>query len=162
MLLPHIKFFKKTKGCLELVSLAHFLHGFWRKIFFLLYSITWPNLIGWLLLLRKILGSICIVIVCSTGCAVINFEINLIFLIKALFLYDQKSTQKFKNLENEKSFYNKINSIFHHFSKVFIEANKTTFLEDESPTLITLTAMSKGFNRLQLRIIDYRFLRRDI
>ena len=104
----------------------------------------------------------CIIIVCSTGCGVINFEINLIFLIKPLFLYDQKSTQKFKNLENEKSFYNKINSIFHHFSKVFTEANKTTFLEDESPTLITLTAMSKGFNRLQLRIIDYRFLRRDI
>ena len=76
--------------------------------------------------------------------AVINFEINLIFLIKPLFLYDQKSIQKFKNLENEKSFYNKINSIFHHFSKVFIEANKTTFLEDESPTLIALTAMSKG------------------
>ena len=104
----------------------------------------------------------CIVIVCSTGCGVINFEINLIFLIKPLFLYDQKSIQKFKNLENEKTFYNKINNIFRHFSKVFIEANKTTFLEDESPTLITLTAMSKGFNRLQLRIIDYRFLRRGI
>ena len=29
-------------------------------------------------------------------------------------------------------------------------------MEDESPTLITLIAMSKGFNRLQLRIIDYR------
>ena len=121
---------------------------FLKKNFFLLYSITWLNLIGWLLLLRKILDSMCIVIVCSTGCGVRNFEINLIFLIKPLFLYDQKSIQKFKNLENEKSFYNKINSIFHHFSKVFIEANKTAFLEDESPTLITLTAMSKGFNRL--------------
>ena len=33
-----------------------------------------------------------------------KFEINLIFLIKPLFLYHQKPRQKFKYLENEKSF----------------------------------------------------------
>ena len=42
------KMFKKTKRGLKLVSLPHFLHGFWRKIFVLLCSITWPNLIVWL------------------------------------------------------------------------------------------------------------------
>ena len=49
LLLPHIKlfFFKKKRG-LELVSLPHFLHDFQRKIFLLLYSITWPNFNVWL------------------------------------------------------------------------------------------------------------------
>ena len=49
----------------------------------------------------------CFAIICLPGCDVINFEINLIMLIK-LFLYmTKKSGQKFKYLENEKSFYNK-------------------------------------------------------
>ena len=33
-----------------------------------------------------------------------DFEINLIFLIDPFFLHDQKSKQKLKYLENEKSF----------------------------------------------------------
>ena len=54
--LPYTKLFKKTKKGLELVTLAHFLHDFWRKIFPLLYSIT--NQIS-------LFGcNICIVIVC--------------------------------------------------------------------------------------------------
>ena len=32
LVLPHINLFKKTKIGLELVSLPHFLHGFWKKI----------------------------------------------------------------------------------------------------------------------------------
>ena len=44
---------KKQRG-LELVFLPHFLHNFWRKIFLLLYSITWPNFNIWLPLLREI------------------------------------------------------------------------------------------------------------
>ena len=38
--LPHTKFFYKTKKGLVLVSLPHFLHVFLRKVFLLLYSIT--------------------------------------------------------------------------------------------------------------------------
>ena len=38
------------------------------------------------------------------SCDVINFGINLAFLIKPLFYMIKKSKQKFKNLENEKSF----------------------------------------------------------
>ena len=51
------KAFLKKKIGLEKVSLLHFLH-FWRKIFFLLYSITWPNFIVWLPLIGKILCNI--------------------------------------------------------------------------------------------------------
>ena len=57
LLLPHIKLFQKTKRGLELVSLPHFLHDFWRKIFLLLYFINWPSFIAWLILLREILGN---------------------------------------------------------------------------------------------------------
>ena len=56
--------FLKTKRGLELVFLLHFLHGFWRKLFLLLYSINWPNCIAWLSLLRETLGNMYIVIVC--------------------------------------------------------------------------------------------------
>ena len=56
-------FFKKKKG-VELVSLPHFLHNFWRKIFLWLYSINWPSFIAWLPLLCEILANIFIAIVC--------------------------------------------------------------------------------------------------
>ena len=52
------------KRGLELVSLSHFLHIFWGKIFRLLYSITWPYSNAWLLLFRDILGNMYIAIVC--------------------------------------------------------------------------------------------------
>ena len=39
------KAFLKTKRGMGLVFFPHFLHDFWRKIFFLLYSVIWPNLI---------------------------------------------------------------------------------------------------------------------
>ena len=44
-----------------------------------------------------------------------NFEINLIFLIKWFFDMTKKSWQKIKYLENEKSFQDKIKIIFNHF-----------------------------------------------
>ena len=62
----------------------------WRKIFILLYSINWPSFIVWLDLLRDILGNMFIAIVFQLACDVTNFAVNLIFLIKALFLHDQK------------------------------------------------------------------------
>ena len=63
MLFPDIKLFEKTKRGLELVYLPHFLHGFWIKIFHLLYSINWPNFIVGLFLFREILGNVYIIIV---------------------------------------------------------------------------------------------------
>ena len=48
----------------------------------------------WLSLLREILGNMCFAIVSEPGCEAINFEINLIFLIKLIFLHDQKIKTK--------------------------------------------------------------------
>ena len=42
----------------------------------------------------EILGNMCITIVCKPGCDVMNFEVNLIFLIKPFFPYDQKVMTK--------------------------------------------------------------------
>ena len=73
------------------------------------------------------------------GCDVLNFEIEVIFLIKPFFLHDQKVKPKFKYLENERSLKSKedeIKSILHDFKRAFIKANNNFFLEGESPTLI--------------------------
>ena len=56
------------------------------------------------LFLFEILGNMCIKIVCYPGCDVMDFETNLIFLIKPFFYITKKSWQKLKYLENEKSF----------------------------------------------------------
>ena len=84
MLSPHVKLFYKIKRGLELVSLPHFPHNFWRKIFVLLHYISWPNFIIWLPLLCEILGNMCIAIVCKPGCDVMNFEVSLILLNQTL------------------------------------------------------------------------------
>ena len=52
----------------------------------------------------EILVNMCIAIVCYPGCDVINYEMNLIFLIK-------KSRQKLKYLESEKSFKDEIKKV---------------------------------------------------
>ena len=116
LLSPHIKLFHKIKRGLEVVSLPHFLHKFWRKIFLLLNSINSSNFIVWLPLLCEILcvtcvcymcvicGYMCVTIVCKPCSKVMNFEVKLIFLIKPLFLHDQNVVTKLKYLEDEKSF----------------------------------------------------------
>ena len=75
--------------------------------------LNWPNFILWLLLLIEILGNMCITIACEPGCDVTKFEI--IFLIKPFCYMTKKSRQKFKYLENKKSFWGEIKSLFHHF-----------------------------------------------
>ena len=50
----------------------------------------------------------------------------------------KKSRQKFKYLENEKSFYDEIKNIFHHFEGLLLKQIIKFFLEGESPTLKTL------------------------
>ena len=49
---------------LGIVSLAYFVYDFSTKMFLTLYSIDWPNSIAWLPLLLKILGNMCIAIIC--------------------------------------------------------------------------------------------------
>ena len=57
--------------------------------------------------------NLCIAIVCFPGCDVINFEINFIFLNKPFSFLTKRSSQKFKYLENENSFYSETKSILH-------------------------------------------------
>ena len=68
---------------LRIVSQPYFVYDFSRKTF--LYFIDLPHFIDWLPLLVGILGNMYVAIVCLTGCDVISFEINLIFLIKPCF-----------------------------------------------------------------------------
>ena len=77
---------------LEIVSPPYFVHDFSRKIFLMLYSINWANFIVWLSLLLEIWDNMCIEIVSFPGCEVINFEINLIFLINPSFYMTKKSS----------------------------------------------------------------------
>ena len=48
-----------------------------------------------------------------------NFEINLILLIKPFFYMTKNSRQNFKYLEYKKSFQSEMKSIFHHFQRDF-------------------------------------------
>ena len=79
---------------LEIVSPAQFMYDFSTKKFLMLYSVNWPNLITWLPLLLEKLRNMCIAIVCYPGCDVMDFEINLIFLIETFFLHNQKVQTK--------------------------------------------------------------------
>ena len=89
-----LKFVFLEKG-LGIVSPTYFVYNFSRKIFFVLYSINWPNFIVWLLLLLEVLPC----------CEVILFEINFISLIKPFFYTTKKWIQKFEYLENHKKFF---------------------------------------------------------
>ena len=82
---------------LEVNSPPNFMYDFSRKMFLMFYSINWPNSIVWLPLLLDILGYMCIAIVFFSGCGVINFEINFIFLIKPIFILP-KSQDKNLNI----------------------------------------------------------------
>ena len=79
-----IKLFWKTKRGLGLVSLPHFRHDFWGKIFLRSYSFSWPNFIVLLPLLLGILGNICFAIICFPVYGIIDFESELSSLIGLL------------------------------------------------------------------------------
>ena len=92
MLSLHAKLSQKKEKGLELVFMPLFPHKCEEK-----YSFCYILLIDQISLsgcLSEILGNICIAIVCKSGCDVMNFEDNLIFLIKPFFLHDQKVATK--------------------------------------------------------------------
>ena len=88
------------------------MNDFSRKMFLMLHSINWTNFIVWLPLLLEILGNTCITIVCLPVCDVMKLKINLIFLINRFWYMTKMSRQKLNYLENEKSFWGEIKSIF--------------------------------------------------
>ena len=104
---------------LGIVAPPYFVNNFSRKMFLMLYSINWPNVIVWWPLLFEILDNMRIAIVCFPGCDVLNFEINPIFLIKPFYYLTKMLRQKFKYLENKKSFWGEIKSIYYHFWRAF-------------------------------------------
>ena len=130
MLSPHIKRFKKqNEAWLELVSLPHFSIIFEEKyIFFYILLIDQISLSGYLYLC-EILGNMCIATVCKPIYDVMNFEVNLIFLIKPFFPHDQKVvTRTWISWERKELLrWNK-----KHFSSFL----KEFFLEGKSPALI--------------------------
>ena len=123
--------FLKSKKGLGLVSLPHFLHNFWSKIFPLLHSINGPNFIVWLPLISEILSNTCILIVWQPGCDVMNFKINLIFLIKLFFLHDLKVKTKIQISWERKTLFRWNKEYFSSSLKQIMKF----FLEGESPTL---------------------------
>ena len=104
---------------LEIVSLPHFVYDFSRKMFLMLYSTNWPNFINWLPLLLEMLGNMCITIVYFPDCGVINFEINLFFLIQSFFYFTKKSRQKFKIFRPKRAFKLKWKAFFTVFYLTF-------------------------------------------
>ena len=85
-------------------SPPYFVDDISRKMFVMLYCSNWPNFIAWLPLLLEILDNMCTAPFCLSGCGIIIFEINLIFLIIPVFCITKKSTVKLKYLQNKKSF----------------------------------------------------------
>ena len=53
----------------------------------------------------------CVAIVCKPGYDVINFELNLTFLVKSFLYMTKKSRHKFKYLEKRKRFQGEIKKI---------------------------------------------------
>ena len=103
----------------RIVLASYFVHDYSRKMFLMLYSINWSNFIVWLPLLLEIMDSICVALVVFPVCDVINFKINLIFLIEPIFYMTENPRQKSKFLENKNNFQGEIESIFHLFKRAF-------------------------------------------
>ena len=94
---------------LGIASPPYFVCDFSRKMFFMLYSINWPNFIAWLPLLLEIFVNIRLL----TRLWRHKFW-SLPYLSNHACM-TKMSRQKFKYLENEKSFWGEIKNIFHHF-----------------------------------------------
>ena len=73
---------------------SHFVYNYSKKMFLVLYLINWTNLILWLSVRLKIFGNMYIVIICFSVCDVINFEINIGFVIKPFYYMTKKFRTK--------------------------------------------------------------------
>ena len=76
----------------------------------------------------------CMAVVSFLGCDVINFEINLIFLIKPFLYMTKKSRQKFKYLENEITLKVKLKAFFNIF--IGLSFAKNCPRRENAPTTI--------------------------
>ena len=99
MLIQRFGQFWFLQKCRRLASPPNPVYDFPRKVFFILYSINWPNFIAWLPLFLEVLGNMCIDIICCPVCDVINFENNHSFHIKSFFHPTKNSGQECKYLQ---------------------------------------------------------------
>ena len=89
---------------LGIVSPTNLVYNFLRKMFLMLYSMNWPNVIVWLLLLLEVLGNVCIAIVCFPRWDVIYFKINLIVIIRLFLFMTNKSHKNLNILRTKRDF----------------------------------------------------------
>ena len=116
---------------------------FWRKIFILLYFITWRNFIIWSPLLYEYWAICLSQLFFNQVVTSWILKLTLSFLSSRFSYITKKSWRKLKYLKNEKSFWDGIKSIFHHFKGLSMKQITETFLEGESPTLkVSCTFMS--------------------
>ena len=94
----NFNFIEKNLG---LVSSAHFVYDFSRKLFLMLFY-CFTKFYRLNIITSWDIGEYVIAIVCFSGFNVISFEINLIFLMKLFLCMTKTSRQKFKYLENKK------------------------------------------------------------
>ena len=85
-----LSFFKKWKEVWNYSPCLIFCIIFEEKYFSCYIILIDQILLSGYLYLCEILGNMCIAIVCKPGCDVMNFEVNLIFLIKPFFLHGKK------------------------------------------------------------------------
>ena len=107
LLCCYIKAFQKKKRKKKRPSTSLptlFCAWFLKKIVSYLHSIKWPKFIICLSFLVEILGSMCIVIICYSGCQVINFEVNLIFPVIHLFTRPKTQDKNLKILKTKRVF----------------------------------------------------------
>ena len=105
--------FSKDKNRSGTSLLASFFQNFWRKIFSGCILLNKQNILMIFYTSWDIGHYVYVVIIYFSVCEVINFEINISFLIKSF------SCIKCKYLKNEKSFWDEIKSIFPSFLKAF-------------------------------------------
>ena len=117
-------------------------------MFLMIYSISWSNFSVWLLLLLELLENMCMIIVSLSGFVVINFEINIIFLIKPFSCMTKRSRQKFQCLQNKNNFQSEIKRFFFPFSKgstcrKFSQTRQCNFKTKNSQQTVQLTPIFK-------------------
>ena len=78
---------------LRIVSLSQEI--FHEKIFLVLHSNNWPDIIASLPFLLEVFVNIHVAIACWPGCGIIDCEINLTFLIRQFFNMAENSRQRF-------------------------------------------------------------------
>ena len=134
--------------------LQHFLCDFSGKMFIMFSSINWLNFIVWLSLILRYWTICALQLFVFSGCDVINFEVNLIFLIKSFFCMNKMSRQKFKHIENEKKLLRCSKKHFSSFLKGF--QLPKIFLRPESASLKVHWQISKnGVSKSYVHVIKH-------